>query len=380
MPVAQSFVTGNGDQRRTLVVIFLRGGADGLNMVAPLQDDGYYNARPRIAVSRSKAIPLDGFYGLNPALKELAPAYHDGALAIIHAAGSEDSTRSHFEAQDLMEHGGIVGGGWLGRFLRVQTSPSGPLAAVAVGKAVPESLRGAPAATVFQSLQDFSLGNDSERLIASLGRLYGLETDHLGAAGRHTFEAVRRIERLRATAYQPAHGAAYGADDFSEGLRQIARLIKARVGLEAASLDLKGWDSHFGQAAIMDPLMTRLARGLAAFHRDMGEHLQHVTLVAMTEFGRRVEENSAFGTDHGRGSVMFVLGGGIKGGRVVGKWPGLTKDVLEGPGDLPVETNYRDVLAPILSRHGASEALDRIFPGFALSPVSLYGDELVGRS
>jgi uncharacterized protein (DUF1501 family) len=380
MPVAQSFVTGNGDQRRTLVVIFLRGGADGLNMVAPLQDEGYYSARPRIAVSRSKAIPLDGFYGLNPALKELAPAYHDGALAIIHAAGSEDSTRSHFEAQDLMEHGGIVGGGWLGRFLRVQTSPSGPLAAVAVGKAVPESLRGAPAATVFQSLQDFSLGNNSERLIASLGRLYGLETDHLGAAGRHTFEAVRRIERLRATAYQPAHGAAYGADDFSGGLRQIARLIKARVGLEAASLDLKGWDSHFGQAAIMDPLMTRLARGLAAFHRDMGEHLQHVTLVAMTEFGRRVEENSAFGTDHGRGSVMFVLGGGIKGGRVVGKWPGLTKDVLEGPGDLPVETNYRDVLAPILSRYGASEALDRIFPGFALSPVSLYGDELAGRS
>jgi uncharacterized protein (DUF1501 family) len=375
MPVAQSFVTGNGDQRRTLVVIFLRGGADGLNMVAPLQDDGYYNARPRIAISRSKAIPLDGFYGLNPALKELAPAYHDGALAIIHAAGSEDSTRSHFEAQDLMEHGGVVGGGWLGRFLHVQTNPSGPLAAVAVGKAVPESLRGAPAATVFQSLQDFSLGNDSERLIASLGRLYGLETDHLGAAGRHTFEAVRRIERLRATAYQPAHGAAYGTDDFSEGLRQIARLIKARVGLEAASLDLKGWDSHFGQAAIMDPLMTRLARGLAAFHRDMGEHLQHVTLVAMTEFGRRVEENSAFGTDHGRGSVMFVLGGGIKGGRVVGKWPGLTKDVLEGPGDLPVETNYRDVLAPILRRHGASKALDRIFPGFALSPVSLYGEE-----
>ena len=216
-------------------------------------------------------------------------------------------------------------------------------------------------------------------MIASLGRLYGLETDHLGAAGGHTFEAVRRIERLRATAYHPAHGAAYGTDDFSEGLRQIARLIKARVGLEAASLDLKGWDSHFGQAAIMDPLMTRLARGLAAFHRDIGEHLQHVTLVAMTEFGRRVEENSAFGTDHGRGSVMFVLGGGIKGGRVVGKWPGLTKDVLEGPGDLPVETNYRDVMAPILSRHGANEALDRIFPGFALSPVSLYGDELAGR-
>jgi uncharacterized protein (DUF1501 family) len=376
MAGAQTFVTGNGDQRRTLVVIFLRGGADGLNMVAPLQDDGYYKARPRIAISRSKAIPLDGFYGLNPLLKDLRPMYNDGALAIVHAAGSEDSTRSHFEAQDLMEHGGITGGGWLGRFLRAQNNPSGPLAAVAVGKAVPECLRGAPAATVFQSLDDFSLGNDPAPLLESLGRLYGIETDSLGAAGLHTLDAVRRIERLRATAYQPAYGAVYGSDDFSEGLRQIARLIKARVGLEAASLDLKGWDSHFSQATVMDPLMTSLARGLAAFSRDLGDDLQHVTVVAMTEFGRRVEENSAFGTDHGRGSVMFVMGGGVKGGRVLGKWPGLTNDVLEGPGDLPVVTNYRNVLAPILSRHGTSAALDRTFPGFSLSPIPLYGNEV----
>jgi uncharacterized protein (DUF1501 family) len=372
MDEVQTFVTGEGDQQRTLVVIFLRGGADGLNMVAPLQDDGYYRARPRIAIGQNKAIPLDGFFGLNPLLKDLAPAYHDGALAIIHAAGSEDSTRSHFEAQDLMEHGGLTGGGWLGRFLRVRANPAGPLAAVAVGKAVPESLRGAPAATVFQSLDDFSLGKDFEPLIRSLGRLYGMETDILGAAGRHTIDAVHRIEQLRGTKYQAANGAVYGTDDFSEGLRQIARLIKARVGLEAASLDLKGWDSHFGQATVMDPLMTRLGRGLSAFYRDLGEHIQHVTVVAMTEFGRRVEENSAFGTDHGRGSVMFALGGGIKGGRVLGKWPGLTRDVLEGPGDLPVVTNYRNVLAPILSRHGATAALDRIFPEFSLAPVPLY--------
>jgi uncharacterized protein (DUF1501 family) len=373
MAEAVGLVTGNGDQRRTLVVIFLRGGADGLNMVAPLEDDGYYNARPRIAISRSKAIPLDGFYGLNQLLKDLAPAYHDGALAVIHAAGSEDTTRSHFEAQDLMEHGGITGGGWLGRLLRVQRNPSGPLSAVAVGKAVPESLRGAPAATVLQSLDEFSLGNNSERLIGSLERLYGLETDNLGATGRQTLEAVRRLEGLRGAAYQPANGAAYGTDDFSQGLRQIARLIKAHVGLEAASLDLKGWDSHFSQATIMDPLMTRLGGGLAAFYRDLGKDMQHVTLVAMTEFGRRVEENSAFGTDHGRGSVMFVLGGGIQGGRVLCKWPGLTKEVLEGPGDLPVVINYRNVLAPILSRHGATGGLDRIFPGFVLSPVPMYG-------
>lgn len=373
MSAAQTFITGNRDERRTLVVIFLRGGADGLNIVAPLQDDGYYNARPRIAIARSAAVQLDGFYGLNPQLKELLPAYQNGALAIIHAAGSEDSTRSHFEAQDLMEHGGLIGGGWLGRFLRVHGAAlSSPLAAVAVGKEVPESLRGAPA-TVFQSLDDFSLGADPQPLLSALGRLYSGEKDNLGNAGRYTLEAAHRIATLRAALYQPANGARYGTDGFSQGLLQIARLIKARVGLEAASLDLRGWDSHFGQATIMDPLMTRLAKGLAAFYQDLGKEMETTSVVVMTEFGRRLEENSAFGTDHGRGSVMFVLGGGVKGGRVLGKWPGLSKEVLEGPGDLPVVNNYRNVLAPILARHGAGEALGQIFPGFELAPMDLYG-------
>src|SRR5258706_13610670 len=156
MSAAEIFSTGNGDQRRALVVIFLRGGADGLSLVAPLEDDGYYRARPRIAMTRKQAVPLDGFYGLNPLLKPLASAYHDGALAIIHAAGSEDNTRSHFEAQDLMEHGGLTGGGWLGRFLRAQKQAvPGPLAAGALGKAIPECLRGSPAVSVLQSLEGF---------------------------------------------------------------------------------------------------------------------------------------------------------------------------------------------------------------------------------
>lgn len=373
MSAPQTFITGNRDERRTLVVIFLRGGADGLNMVAPLQDDGYYNARPRIAITRNAALPLDGFYGLNPLLKELLPAYQDGALAIIHAAGSEDNTRSHFEAQDLMEHGGLVGGGWLGRFLRARgTGTAGPLAAVAVGKAVPESLRGAPA-TVFQSLDDFSLGADPQPLLNALSRLYGGEKDRLGDAGRYTLEAAHRIATLRATLYQPANGARYGTDGFAQGLLQIARLIKGRVGLEAASLDLNGWDSHFGQSTIMDPLMGRLAKGLGAFYQDLGKEMESTTVVIMTEFGRRLAENSAFGTDHGRGSVMFVLGGGIRGGRMLGKWPGLTKDVLEGPGDVPVVNNYRNILAPILARHGAGDALGHVFPGFELAPMDLYG-------
>jgi uncharacterized protein (DUF1501 family) len=370
MKTTEVFATGDGDSRRTLVVIFLRGGADGLNMVAPLADDGYYRARPRIAISKSKAIALDGFYGLNPLMKDLEPMYREGTLAIVHAAGSEDDTRSHFEAQDLMEHGGLTGGGWLGRFLRFRgVGTTGPLSAVAIGKVVPECLRGAPAASIFQSLNDFSLADEPAAFIESLGRLYDAESNALGQAGRYTFEAVRRIQKLRGEKYNPAHGATYGTDNFSHGLLQIARLIKARTGLEAASIDLGGWDSHFGQATIMDPLMSRLAKGLAAFARDLGPELATTTVVVMTEFGRRVEENSAFGTDHGRGSVMFVLGGGVNGGKVHGKWPGLTREVLEGPGDLPVATNYRNVLAPILQRHGAGDQLMRIFPGFELASV-----------
>src|SRR3954468_24990478 len=228
MADAQTFITGNGDQRRTLVVIFLRGGADGLNLVAPLQDAVYYNARPRIAIHKQQAVYLDGFYGLNPLLKELQPAFLDGTLAIIHAAGSEDDTRSHFEAQDLMEHGGLVGGGWLGRFLRAQAGQTvGPLSALAVGRSVPECLRGAPAATVLESLDDFSLGGKHSALIRSLGGLCGLHNNALGRAGRSTLEAVSRIEKLRTAHYSPSNGAAYGQDNFSRGLLELARLIKA---------------------------------------------------------------------------------------------------------------------------------------------------------
>jgi uncharacterized protein (DUF1501 family) len=258
--------------------------------------------------------------------------------------------------------------------LRAQpNSAIGPLAAVALGKSVPECLRGAPATTVLQSLDDFSLGDSHTRLTRALDQLYRLQTDLLATAARDTFGAIQRIEQLRQSTYRPAHNAEYGRDDFSRGLLQIAQLIKARVGLRAASLDLGGWDSHFSQSTIMDPLMTRLAQGLSAFYRDLGSEWDHTTVVVMTEFGRRVAENSAFGTDHGRGSVMFVLGGGIKGGQVLGAWPGLSRDILEGPGDLPVATNYRNVLAPILERHGAAGKLNQVFPGFALDPLPLYG-------
>jgi uncharacterized protein (DUF1501 family) len=372
---AQAVLSGNGDHRQTLITVFLRGGADGLSLVAPVEDDDYYRARPRIAVPKEKAIKLDGFFGLNPLLKDLQPAWKEGELAIIHGAGSEDQTRSHFEAQDLMEHGGFTAGGWLGRCLRARPKAgAGALSGVAIGRLLPECLMGAPMAAVMERLEDFSFGDGAQGFHRGLQALYALESGPLGGAARDTFDALGRIEQLRRTAYAPEHGATYGTDEFAEGLKQLARLIKARVGLEAASIDLGGWDSHFTQQTLIEPLMKRLGEGLAAFRQDLGAGMQEVTVVVMTEFGRRVGENSSFGTDHGRGSVMWVLGGGVKGGRTFGHWPGLKSNILEGPGDVPVVTNYRNVLAPILRRHGLEDAgLAKVFPEFELKPVELYG-------
>ncbi|MFT4588577.1 MAG: hypothetical protein ACI8QF_002680 [Limisphaerales bacterium] len=372
---SQLALSGDGDQRQTLIAVFLRGGADGLNMVAPFEDDGYFKARPRIAIKKEDSVQLDDFFGLNPLLSELERPYKDGNLAIVHAAGSEDDTRSHFEAQDLMEHGGLLmPGGWLGRFLRaLPDGGNGPLSAVAVGRSVPECLRGAPASTVMESLDSFSLGKKAERMTAALTRLYGLENNALGNVAKDTFGAMKRIEKLRNEKYIPGNDTEYSYDEFSRGMQQVARLIKARVGLTTVSIDIGGWDSHFVQSSVMDPLMPRLAKGLNSFYTDLGREMENTTVVVMTEFGRRVYENASFGTDHGRGSVMFVMGGGVKGGRVIADWPSLDDKVLEGPGDLPVTTNYRNVLAPILSRFGIDDKMRKVFPDYDLKPLDLFG-------
>lgn len=370
---AQGVITGNGDDPRALVVVFLRGAADGLNMAAPVEDDDYHRLRPTIGVSKKDALQLDGFFGLNPAMKDLAPMWNDGSLALIHAAGSEDQTRSHFEAQDLMEHGGYAGGGWLGRFLRFQDRPaSNALAAIAIGRAVPESLRGAPAATVMESIDDFSLGAGRDGLALELGKLYAAEGGELAEAARDTLDALSRINALRGKPYSPEGGADYPKDEFGGGMAQIARLIKTRVGLQAATIDLGNWDSHFAQSTLMDPLMERLAKGLRAFSLDMGRRMATTTVVVMSEFGRRAAENASFGTDHGRGGLMMIAGGGVKGGRVVGEWPGLKPAALADGLDLAVAQNYRDALAPILQRHGDGADLKRIFPEYEIKPLALH--------
>lgn len=350
---------------RVLVVIFLRGGADGLTLVPPTGDDHYHVARPTLRVKPADGLALDGYFSLNPTLAPLHRHFDSGELAIVHGAGSEDTTRSHFEAQDVIEHGGEgQGGGWIGRYLRARGGTPAALSAVAIGTTRPESLRGAPAGAVMQSLRDFSFGGDAGGEIDRLARLYAVEQGPLGDAARDTIEAVRALRALRAGDDVPANGAVYPESTFGRGLREIARLIKADLGLVATTIDLDGWDTHFVQARLIGSLMEQLAVGLDALMTDLGEHRRRVSIVTMTEFGRRLRENSSFGTDHGAGSVMLTCGpGSIGGGRVRSGWPDLGAAHLDEVGDVPSTINYRDVVAPILRAHSPGVDIDAVFPG-----------------
>ena len=363
----KALISGKGDDQKTLIVVFLRGGADGLTLTPPVGNQAYHDLRPNLAVSENDILKLgDANFGLNPALSGLHEIFKEGGLSIAPAAGSDDKTRSHFYAQDLMEHGGLVAGGWLGRFLRYRDGkiPTA-LSAIALGKSMPEVLRGAPAATVMESMKTFSLGKGggaTDKIQASLAKLYGKDETLLGSAARDTLQAVDRVAELQNSTDRPEHGIEYADNRFAQGLKQAAQLIRARVGVEAVSLNLDGWDSHFGQSPLIRPLMTRLSDGLTAFYRDLGPLREKVTVVVMGEFGRRVAENSSFGTDHGSGGSMFIHGGDQ--GVLYGEMPALEAGILIGPGDVPVVSDYRNLLRPILEKHGAGASMSEIFPGF----------------
>ena len=352
-----------------LIAIFLRGGADGLALVPPVGDDDYHRARPRIALQASEGLRLDDFFALDPRLAELLPLFQEGQLSIVHACGSDDDTRSHFEAQDLMEHGGTsVAGGWIGRWLR-SVGENGALSALAFAPQLPESLRGAPSATALESLEELRPGEDTPQLRAHLAELYRGDA-LLGASALAALRAAERIGELAARPYEPEHGANYPSGGFGTALARIAQLAKAHLGVRAATLDLDGWDSHFVQGTTIGAPMRALGAGLAALARDLGPLLSTTSIVVMTEFGRRVGENGSLGTDHGRGGALFVLGGGTRGGLYC-RWPGLGQGSLIGPGDLPVVHDYRDALAAVLARHGAGERLERIFPGRTPAPLPI---------
>jgi len=365
-----------------LVTVFLGGGADGLHLVAPYAEPRYQVLRPNLGLRAPddarapldrRALDLDGRFGLHPRLAPLLPAWRAGELAIVHAVGSDDETRSHFEATDRMEHAGAkdqpAADGWLARHLRTRPGASvGALSAVAIATAVPESLRGAPSMSAVESISDYRLGGGSAcgAFAGALASLYARPSrrsavpERLGAAGRQT---LRLLERL-ATVPVAAPGVGYPDHAFGRALAQVARLVAAVPSLEVAAVNLGNWDSHFVQDGFVPDLMDVLARGLAAFRADLGEDLARVEVIVMTEFGRRAYENGSFGTDHGRGSVMLALGGGVAGGRVVTDWPGLDEDRLVPPGDLAVTIDYRDVLAELVGRRLGNPHVDSVFPGF----------------
>lgn len=363
-----------------LVCIFMRGGADGLNLVTPHGDKNYYSARDTLALKQptwrdgQSVIDLDGFFGLHPALRPFKDIYDAGALAIVHAVGSPDPTHSHFDAMDFMERGTpgekAIPTGWIGRHLQqVASSNQSPFRAVGMGTLLQQSLRGPVSATALQSITDFHLRGDGrqiEKFQQALASLYAGD-GFIEAEGQQTLQAMRDLAKLAANTYTPANGAKYPEGSYGKGLATVAQLIKSGMGLEVACIDVGGWDTHVQQGGTegqMPRLIDEFAKGLSAFYTDLQDQMKRITIVTMSEFGRRLQENTSHGTDHGHGNVMFVIGGGIKGGKVYGDWPGLDRSNLYGPGDLAITTDFRDVLGEIVQKRLRNPNLAAVFPNY----------------
>ncbi len=375
-----------------LVSIFLRGGSDGLTLVPPFGEAAYYTLRPTIAIPRpdsgsaTPAVNLDGFFGLPTAMASLLPAYQSGQLLVVHATGSTDPTRSHFDAQFYMEIGKPgdknVVTGWLGRHLATKPpmKPDAALRALGFAFGLPQTLVGGPDTLPIPDPANFGLsGNSSTRAqrLAWLGNAYLSERDPLKTAAANTQRTMTTLQSLNIAGYVPAGGAVYPNGSFGAALRSTGALIRADLGVEAVQIDIGGWDTHSAQGPLtggMANLMTQYAQALAAFHADMNAagRINRITVVAMSEFGRVARENGSQGTDHGHGNVMFVMGGAVRGGRVLTTWPGLAAGQLYQNQDLHVTIDYRDILAEIVSRRLNNSALDLVFPTYTPTLRGVY--------
>ena len=378
---------------KVLIAIFQRGAVDGLSMVVPHGDPDYYSSRGSIAIARpapgtaDATVDLDGFFGLHPALAPLKPLWDDRRLAVVHACGSPDTTRSHFDAQDYMESGtpGVksTADGWLARGLAAMPArePASPFRAVSLGAVLPRVLRGEVGAVAMSSVTDFDVRETAQQMAAGGGARQGFESlyeqgvrDLLYGTGRETFEAVKMLKAAAPQRLAPANGAVYPRGRFGDSLRQIAQLIRADVGLEVAFADVGGWDTHAGQGNERGQLATRLrefGEGLAALHRDLGPRMNDVVVLTMSEFGRTVRENGNRGTDHGHATAMLVLGGGVRGGRVYGRWPGLAPEQRFEGRDLAVTTDFRALFHEVTTRHLVLPATASLFPGWRPGGSSL---------
>jgi uncharacterized protein (DUF1501 family) len=367
--------------KKKLVVVFQRGAADGLNIIVPYKEKNYYTMRPSIAIQERDVLDLDGFFGLHPAMAAFKPLYEQGHLAIIHATGSPDTTRSHFDAQDYMESGtpGVKStvDGWLNRALQAELLKGKPSSfrAVALGTEVPRTLQGRIPTVAVNNLADFSVGgrgSQTSPISNAFQAMYDESTDAvLHGTGRETFEAVKMLKSVDPARYQPAAGVLYPKTAFGNSLKQISQLMKANLGVEAAFSDIGGWDTHQNQGNVNGQLANRLkefSEAIAAFWKDMGPDAENVTLVTMSEFGRTARQNGTGGTDHGRANVMFVLGGQVRGGKVYGTWPGLSDEQLNEGRDLTVTTDFRRVLGEAAAKTLGAKNLELVFPGARLDP------------
>jgi uncharacterized protein (DUF1501 family) len=396
-----------GKKRKTLVAIFQRGAADGLNIIAPFGDRRYRDLRPTLALAvptqqnngngpfNGGAIDLDGFFAMHNALQPLKSLWDDKQLAIVEATGSPDSSRSHFDAQDYMESGTAsktMGDGWLNRALSPAGEGTSPLRAVALSNQVPRTLRGDREAIAVNNLQQFNMGNQEAASI--LQSMYATSPDpQLGRAGKDAFDAMKLIRSIPPNNPAPirnAAGAIAGGvivpgnpppppppqyqqgGNLGRNLQQLAGLIKADAGVEAAFAEIDGWDHHGNENQQMNTVLREFSQAIGAFCNDMGDRMEDIVLVSMSEFGRTAEENGNAGTDHGHGSLMMVMGGPVQGGKVYGKWPGLEKEQLFEGRDLAVTTDYRAVLSELVRGHLGQKDLNAVFPGFqAGDPLGL---------
>jgi uncharacterized protein (DUF1501 family) len=390
--LAQSRERIAGGRRKTLIAIFQRGAVDGLNMVVPHGERFYYDLRPAIAIAKPasgnvvSAVDLDGFFGLHPSLAQFKSLWDSKRLAIVHAAGSPDNTRSHFDAQDYMESAtpGVksTADGWLNRYLQSKSDPERSLfRAVSMTQLTPRAMQGKAPTLAISNLADFTIraGQNSASVQGGFEEIYDQTVnDVLGGTGKETFEAVNYLKKAKLAQYQPQNGAQYPRTPFGNSLLQIAQLIKANVGLEVAFTDTPGlnWDTHVNEGngqGQLGNLLQQFSNAIAALYADLGQRMDDVVILTMSEFGRTARENGNRGTDHGHANAMFVLGNSVRGGKVYGQWPGLKSDQLYEGRDLALTTDFRDVFGEVARRHLGTSNLQTVFPGYATSEAKFKG-------
>jgi uncharacterized protein (DUF1501 family) len=377
---------GADPRRKRLVVIFQRGAADGLNIVIPHGETAYYQMRPSIAIPRQNVVDLDGFFGLHPSLAAFQPLWEQRHLAIVHAAGSPDPTRSHFDAQDFMESGTpgykSTEDGWLNRALRPAAAGHGlaasgvatpedqrsPFRVIAMGPTLPRILSGSVPAVAVNNINEFGVGGRNaaaQPLANTFEAMYEQSVDAvLHGSGRETFEAVKMLRAADPGRYKPAPGANYPRGRLGDSLRQLAQLMKAPLGVQAAFADLRGWDHHVNETPQLNNVLREFSQGIAAFWYDLGDLGEDTVIVTLSEFGRTARENGNRGTDHGHANCMFVLGGPVRGGRVYGRWPGLAPNQLYEGRDLALTTDFRTVVGEAAVHQLGTRDLNEVFPHF----------------